>query len=403
MLGATIRIAQRMGIHDESANSKYPALEAELRRRLWWSLVLFDARISEMADFRLGLLLPTWDCKLPTNANDFDFRPEMKTPPDVHSVTSEALFAVVRSEFGDFLRHCSFHLDFINPALKSIAKSRSSALGTDSDELSSFERMIEGKYLRHCEPQNPLHFMTIWWSRGQLAKSHFVKFLSDCGRTPAQPTDAQRDAGIAHALSMIECDTKIMSQKHLKMYRWLIYLNFPFPAYVHVAQDLRKRPLSAHAQVAWKTMSENSAVRFVDVDARERHTETKGNIFFKLFAGIVFQAWAARQTATAHMESYAAETPPQIVTQIKQKMEQMEEKTLSGGGMHYDDNGVDIGGSDPSMSIGLHVDSSYGIDHGLIGMQHGYTAFGEENPMGFNAHSWGWPTTNFHPMLGQGW
>lgn len=90
-LGSAIRIAQRMGIHDESANIKFPALEAELRRRLWWSLILFDARISEMTEFKLGQLLPTWDCRVPLNANDHDFRVGMKTPPDVHGFTSEAM------------------------------------------------------------------------------------------------------------------------------------------------------------------------------------------------------------------------------------------------------------------------------------------------------------------------
>jgi hypothetical protein len=52
MLGVAIRIAQRMGIHSESALAKCTVFEAELRRRLWWSLVLFDTRISEMADHK---------------------------------------------------------------------------------------------------------------------------------------------------------------------------------------------------------------------------------------------------------------------------------------------------------------------------------------------------------------
>lgn len=52
MLGVAIRIAQRMGIHSESALSKCTVFEAELSRRLWWSLMLFDSRISEMADHK---------------------------------------------------------------------------------------------------------------------------------------------------------------------------------------------------------------------------------------------------------------------------------------------------------------------------------------------------------------
>ncbi|KAJ5509759.1 hypothetical protein N7527_011902 [Penicillium freii] len=38
------------------------ALEAEMRRRLWWSLIIFDNRIGEMSDYQTSSLAPTWDC-----------------------------------------------------------------------------------------------------------------------------------------------------------------------------------------------------------------------------------------------------------------------------------------------------------------------------------------------------
>jgi hypothetical protein len=393
MLGSAIRIAQRMGIHDESSNRRQPALEAELRRRLWWSVVLFDARISEMTDFRLGLLLPTWDCKPPLNANDFDFRSEMKMAPEVHGMTSEALFTVVRAEFGDFTRQCSFHLEFINPALKSVA--RCHQRGTDGDELALLGQTIEEKYLRYCDPQNPLQFLTIWWARGQLAKTRFIKYLAECTIGTTERTDAQRDAGISYALSMLECDTKIMSSKLTKGYRWLIYLNFPFPAYVHIVHDLRKRPLSDHAHVAWKIMSENCAARFTDVDDRDKFMDKKENPFFKIFAGVVFQAWTAREAALRSMGEDTME-PPMIVTQIRDRMAsiektEFEQRIQHGVGEELGEDNSDIlHGTDAAASYQDFLD----IDPSI------FPSFQEQASMGLN---WGWPTANFHPMMGNGW
>ena len=63
------RIVQRMGLHSSSTNGKYLALEAEMRRRLWWSLMLFDTRTCEMTDYRAVMLTPTWDCMNPLNVN----------------------------------------------------------------------------------------------------------------------------------------------------------------------------------------------------------------------------------------------------------------------------------------------------------------------------------------------
>jgi hypothetical protein len=401
LLGTAIRIAQRMGIHDENSNRKKLALEAELRRRLWWSLVLFDARISEMTDFRLGLLLPSWDCKPPLNVNDSEFRPEMRSSPNSHGVSSEAVFAVVRGEFGDFVRHCSFHLDFINPAMKSIIRKQFSQLDLEGDELSKLEKLMEETYLQHLDPQNPLHFMTIWWARGQLAKSRFMKHLSECDL--AQATDDRRDVGTSYALTMLECDTRIMSSKRNKGFRWLIYLNFPFPAYVHIVQDLRRRPLSDHASSAWRIMSENCAVRFKDVDTRYRFMDNKENPFFKIFADVVFQAWTAREAAMANVEPSQRDPVPSIVTQIQARMAKIAAESAQVEGMQEGTgDGSDLG--QHAMLSGVDMAATYSTAEDFMSAENVLLpSFQDQSWMGLTAQAWGWPQTDVHPMLGQGW
>jgi hypothetical protein len=396
ILGATIRIAQRMGIHDESANSKQPALEAELRRRLWWSLVLFDARISEMTDFRLGMLLPTWDCRPPSNTNDFDFRLEMKIAPQTHSVTSEALFVVVRSEIGNFIRRSSFHLDFINPALKSVAQSQATSL-PDTDDIVQFGKTIEGKYLQYCDPQNPLHYMTIWWARGQLAKSCFVKDLSESSKTATQRTNAQLDATISHALNMLECDTRLMSSKLTTGCRWLIYLYFPFPAYVHLLQDLSTRPFSDFSGRSWRIMSENCAARFMEVNEKDMLMGRKDNPFFSIFAAVVLRAWEAHEAAVVKQGYQTADTVPDIVMQVKSRLATAESKAREIASMQQDDLGMD--------DVNL-LDSSEGFSMGggvLDGLNDSFPIMPLQHPTAFDSQGWEWPTGDYHAMIGQGW
>ena len=165
MLGVAVRIAQRMGIHSESALSKCTAFEAEMRRRLWWSPILFDTRIGQIANSRTVTLDPTWDCKIPLNVNDSDLRPEMKGPPAVQGKCTEALFVVVRSELGEYIRHTEFHLDFTCPALKPIAKHVQNGFALGGGELIKLEEMIEDQYFKACDQKNPIHFMTIWTTR----------------------------------------------------------------------------------------------------------------------------------------------------------------------------------------------------------------------------------------------
>ncbi|KAL2871713.1 uncharacterized protein BJX67DRAFT_167727 [Aspergillus lucknowensis] len=311
MLGIAIRSAQRMGIHDESTLSKYSPFEAEMRRRLWWALVLFDTRIGEMADYRTTTLTPLWDCKIPLNVNDSDLRPEMTNNPVVQGRSSEALFAVVRSEVGDFLRNSSFHLEFSCPALKSVARTKPCS-SSEADELAAMETLLEDKYLQSCDPENPLHFITMWTTRAALAKCSLVNHYSKY--SPGRQTEAQRDAAVFHALRMLDCDTNILSSSSVKRYFWLMHFYFPFPAYLHILQDLRKRPLSRHAEQSWTSLSKNFEARAHCL----RHVSP--NLLFRTITSIVFHAWESAESAVR--QAGRSPVTPTIVSTMKHWLSQ---------------------------------------------------------------------------------
>ncbi|KKY16570.1 putative mfs aflatoxin efflux [Diplodia seriata] len=312
MLGVAIRIAQRMGIDSESANARCSALEAEIRRRLWWALVLFDTRIGELANYRSVTLGPTWDCSIPLNVNDSDLWTEMREPPSpAQAKCTDTLFAAVRSEMGEFLRHAAVHLDFTTPALKSVAKEVEEEGGLDG-----LERRLNEKYLRFCDPENPLHFMAIWTARVFLARCRLVEHNSKASIPSAQLTEAQRNAALSHALAMLDGDTKIMTSPLTKGYRWLFQFHFPFPAYVHAVQELKRRPVGEHAERAWQVMGAHYDSRFAfsPLTADE-------NPLFEIFAGMVLQAWEPREAALR--EAGRPLTPPRIVSRFRQKMAEM--------------------------------------------------------------------------------
>ncbi|KAA8571960.1 hypothetical protein EYC84_001902 [Monilinia fructicola] len=182
MLAVAIRIAQRMGCHSELALSKLSPLQAEMRRRLWWSLVLYDTRIGELSDSKHAILAPTWDCKIPLNASDSDFHMEMKDPPQIQGKPTEAIFTVLRCELADFIRNTTFHLGFSNPALKPAAKDTQHDPSGGDSELANLEKLIEDRYLQFCDPENPIHFMTIWTTRlsiAQMASGRTLAFLRE--------------------------------------------------------------------------------------------------------------------------------------------------------------------------------------------------------------------------------
>lgn len=385
-----------MGLHTESAYAKCSALEAEMRRRLWWSLILFDSRICELVDYKTSMLVPTWDCKIPLNVNDFDLQPEMKNPPAVQGKSTETLFAVVRSEMGDFLRHSAFNLDFINPALKAIAKDVQRGPIPEGGELVTLETIIEDHFLKFCNQENPLHFMTTWMARGYIAKYRLIEYYSTFSRSSVHQTEVQRDAANSHALRMLKCDTKLMTSPLTKGYLWLVRNYFPFPAYLHIVQDLRRRPVGDHAEYVWEKMNDNYEARFMFLD-------TDNNPFFTIFTTLVMQAWEARKAV--FRQSGKPLVPPQIVSDITQRLSQRTpgvqnadiEQPVDGLSMNVDEfpvsTAMNFGGIGPFPGMGWQ---------NYIGTGTGpYPNMGQ-TALDADVNQLDWSAMDWNPMHGRG-
>jgi hypothetical protein len=380
-----------MGIDTEAENSKHSVLEAELRRRLWWSIVLYDTRMAEMTDMRTAILTPTWDCKIPLNVNDFNLRIGINSAPTECGVSSEALFVVIRSHIGNFIRNDPSHLDFINPVLKSVARRNVPSFNAESSDLSTFESTLEANYLRECDPASPLHFITLWTARLSLAKIGFTQRLSSYCQRPQNQTDEERDIGLAHVRTMLECDTNLMSSSLIKGFRWLLLIYFPFPAYAHLVQDLRRRPLGDHVGKAWQVMSDNYAVRFTELERKDGVMEKKPESpFFKTFAALILRAWYACESASEQTDI----PPPPIVTQIRDILAFTNSSSQARVANLDDQMPMDIGS----------FYSQYIPDGFDVTSQDADIFLGPAQvPGGFQGTQCAWRTTNWDTMSDQAW
>ena len=412
MLAVAIRIAERMGIHSESTHTRCSALDAEMCRRLWWSLVTFDHRICELSDYKTTTLAPTWDCSIPLNVNDFEIRPDMKNSPLItHKKPTEALFAVVRSELADSMRHSTFHLTFVNPSLNMIAApkdARHPPVSKDS-ELVALEKTIEDKYLTFCDADDPLHYMTIWSTRGSLARGRLLEYFSRHSTSSTRPTEAQRSAALCDALSMLECDTKLRTSPLTKRYLWFIDLYFPALAYVHVLNDLGMRPAEDYAKKAWDAMSDNYEVLVSFLN--EQAGDEEGGIYsnFAAFSRLVLQTWEARE-GLLRQQHKPSDWVPRIVTAARNKVLQTSSSIPSKSSNEEQPNhgsvGVYSADNYPMFTPPMDLGSNYGAGGGQSFMGLG--------PAGYHPDMSGqvltdvdmdqfWTEINWEPMDTQGW
>lgn len=312
-LAATVRIAQNMRIDNETHLSTLVPFEAEMRRRLWWLIVMFDQRICDMIGGTSTILSPTWDCLPPHNLNDGDLHQEAKSLPTAvldNTSPTEALFCVLRGKLADFTRHTSAHINFVNPAWREVAKATSHGLIDNMDALVEFGKSLEDKYLSSCNPDIPLHFQAMWFTRAALGKLRIMSYFNAISsHGPKAVVSPQvRDLVFRSAVLSIEADTKLLTAPHVQHFRWIADFHFNFVAYVFVVQQLRRQPGHAFADEAWDALDTNISARWLDRGG------TGNTMIVKIFGKALLQAWEARE-AIAAKQGIALPPPPRIVSE----------------------------------------------------------------------------------------
>ncbi|KAI3570733.1 hypothetical protein IWW34DRAFT_676283 [Fusarium oxysporum f. sp. albedinis] len=385
MLAVAMRIAQRMGLQSEANNIKHSVHEAEMRRRLWWSLVGFDARVSALGDHKPTTLAPGWDCALPMNVSDSDLREETKEPPRVQEHATEAIFVLVRSEIWEFTRHSPFFIAFTDPAMKPLAK----ILPEDGD-AGALEKMIEDKYLRFCDVENRVHYMTLWTARGNIATCRLMTDLLGYLDSSMNYSPEQHQTAVSYAMRWLECDTKLTGSPLTKGFRWFLQLYFPFPAYIRIIQDLKTRPLSSETERAWQVMNDNYEARF-DPESDVHH------FVFKPFANNVLFAWDT--VKAAYEQAGRQATTPKLIDSINQKLASICLETQNDAGeqpqgfesMAVDDMPMPMssGISDPGMFFNL------GGQPGYEGDTSAYNDMSAHAPLIVNMTQLNWGSMNW--------
>jgi hypothetical protein len=147
------RIAKRNDLHRNAQDRGVSASEKELRKRLWWQIILLDSRAAGMSAVGTSILSFTWNTKLPLNVNESDSSSEMGVLPQGHKRTTDMTFCLIRCEIAEFLRQIRATRvidvkwgEFGNPSVP---------LADKLVRIHDFEQHLHTKYLNYCDPQNP--------------------------------------------------------------------------------------------------------------------------------------------------------------------------------------------------------------------------------------------------------
>lgn len=287
LCGVAVRIAQRMGLHRDGADLGLSVFDTEMRRRVWWELVVFDGRVAELAGSATSLLTPPWDTKVPLNVNDSDLNQDMNDPPAEHNGMTEMAVCRIRYDIESLLRRQNQAALFDGGWSK--LSSGSVSLAAKDKLIDEFETMIEEKYLRHCDSSIPLHHITYVMGKVTINKmrlvAHHPRQYPDRG---AHMSQAEKDMLFNASLSLIRTDNMTVSKPSMARFRWQLLVHFQIDAFVYLINELSHRTSGDLSDEAW-----DEALQAFE--HRPRIITDTWNPLFVAIGNLTLKAWDARE------------------------------------------------------------------------------------------------------------
>ncbi|KAL8733745.1 MAG: hypothetical protein Q9166_001939 [cf. Caloplaca sp. 2 TL-2023] len=296
--GTAVRLGQRIGLHCDGTALALPPFEVEIRRRLWWQIVILDIRLAELSGAGTSMLAVPFDTRLPLNVNDADLKPEMGQLPPEHTGTTDMTFCLARYEMQSFLKqsnNASFFFDGVWAKSNGTAAS-SAEKDTAIDELQS---RMENKYLKHCtDPKIALHFLTKIFANIVICRMRLVAHHPRHRPDKGVSMSAEEKEYICRlSLELVENDNVAHSNKSADKFEWYMNMHFQFPALIYLLSELRHRTRGELAERGWMAMNEGFRTRVHFIAAKKELP------MFKAVSVLALKAWQAREMdAAAHGE-----------------------------------------------------------------------------------------------------
>jgi Fungal specific transcription factor domain len=304
LTGIAVRIAQRMGLAFDGTSYGLPPFEVEMRRRLWWQVLLLDVRVSELSGAGSSILNHTWTTKLPSNVNDSDLFPDMRESPQDHPGATEMVFVLHRCEVANLVQQL---------------QDKSIPLSVKDEAIDELEKKLEQKYIQYCDPSIPFHLVTTLMVKLATAKIRMLPRHPHLMANISQTSTVDRDSLFRLSLQCLENHNKMMTIPSLDRFMWHVLTNFPFPAHVYLLCCLRWRTTDELADRAWELFEmrfENQNLKFTE---SEFWRKNKDSAIHLAIANLIVKAWEAREKAFVSANRPLPPTPA-FITRLRAQL-----------------------------------------------------------------------------------
>lgn len=248
MIAVVWRLAQRLGLHRESALSAKSPIEIEMSRRLWWHISVVDVQCAE--DNRTEPMIQDgqYDTRFPLNINDNDLILGATEFPREHLGFTDMTFSLIRFQITASYRVLKRSLT-VQPNV-----SAEDMVTHRQQIVTDLERRLHENHLQYCNTGNTIHWLCSTISRLVLSKLRFYVYDAVIpGKIPTTDRMAKiHEFLFATSVDIIELSVLLeISQRDVGNWTWVFKNNNQWNALAFVLAELCVRPSGPDVDRAW--------------------------------------------------------------------------------------------------------------------------------------------------------
>lgn len=300
-------MAQKMGLHRDGELLGLGPFDTEMRRRVWWQIIMVDAKYAMFSGLSHTLLPRNWDTKPPKNVNDADIYPSATEPFQDRDGPTEMIFCLLTYKFAKFM------VD--NPGLEQMLIAPQTADALDAPGALSEEQMkahrqtceMLGKELiemldRWCDPTaGPVHEMAIAMRKFIIDKIQELITPPKLQKEYGGEVRNSKDNAFKIAVATLEHNEQNYLSSKDRGFIWFSLLHFQLDIFLYMTGQLCHRIEGNLVERAWRQVE----VVFTF------HPELfdVSNKTYSTVAIFVLKAWRKREEIIFNRTGQPAETP----------------------------------------------------------------------------------------------
>ncbi|ETN46654.1 uncharacterized protein HMPREF1541_00840 [Cyphellophora europaea CBS 101466] len=245
MTGVLVRLAMKLGLHRDPEVLKLSPFDCEMRRRLWWQIVVLDVLTAQDNDTDPSMLEHSFDTQFPTNVDDQALDISMSTPATNSSKRTDMAFTLRRIQLVQVARKVLFSNHFSKSNGYPIL-SRDEKLQHINDLNASLKQADDAS----LDINVPICFMVKDYTATELSRMYVVISLIH-GEAPSTTT-VQRGL-VARSQEVLE---RVMALRNSDQYRrwvWLTLKDLGWGMAASLLHVLRSLPKNHQNESSWQT------------------------------------------------------------------------------------------------------------------------------------------------------